>query len=81
MTLQQEAYMLMSRQSEQTIKLLIELMKALDANAGNVDERVSGGKNEIIGAGRDIIKLPDDFFEHFDDSNDEIAEMFYGSDE
>lgn len=28
-------------------------------------------------SGKDVIKLADDYLEHFDDSNDEIAKMFY----
>jgi len=77
MTLQQEAYSLIQEQPENNLKIIIDLLKAL--GTANLSKNNKSG--EVItrtGVGKDVIKLPDDFLEHFDDSNDEIAKMFYG---
>ena len=77
MTLQQEAYNLIQEQPESNLKIIIDLLKALrTANLSN--ENKSDQVFSRTGVGKDVIKLPEDFLEHFDDSNDEIAKMFYG---
>ena len=58
-------------------QIIIDLLKAL--GTANLSKNNKSG--EVItrtGVGKDVIKLPDDFLEHFDDSNDEIAKLFYG---
>jgi len=77
MTLQQEAYNLIQEQPESNLKIIIDLLKALrTANLSN--DNKSDQVFSRTGVGKDVIKLPEDFLEHFDDSNDEIAKMFYG---
>ena len=81
MTLQQEASQLMQEQSEKNLRIIVELMKAMsDADSDPRKEALQSGKCRI-GAGKEIIQLPEDFFAHFDDANEEIAELFYGSEE
>ena len=78
MTLQQEAYNLIQEQPESNLKIIIDLLKALrTANLSN--DNKSDQVFSRTGVGKDVIKLPEDFLEHFDDSNDEIAKMFYGN--
>ena len=77
MTLQQEAYALIQEQPESNLRIIIDLLKAL----GSANLSKENKTNQVImrtGVGRDVIKLPEDFLEHFDDSNDVIAKMFYG---
>ena len=62
------------------IKSLFRGAKA-EAKAEKAVAHFGAQRNKEIrkfGIGKDIIKLPDDFYEHFDDMNDEIAAMFYG---
>ena len=78
MTLHQEAYNLIQEQPESNLKIIIDLLKALrTANLSN--DNKSDQVFSRTGVGKDVIKLPEDFLEHFDDSNDEIAKMFYGN--
>ena len=77
MTLQQEAYSLIQEQPESNLRIIIDLLKAF----GTPNLSKNNKSDQVItrtGVGKDVIKLPDDFLEHFDDSNDEIAKMFYG---
>lgn len=81
MTLQQKAFQLMQEQSEKKLKIIVELMKALSsAESVPGKEALQSGKCRI-GAGKGIIHLQEDCFPHFDDANEEIAELFYGSEE
>ncbi len=77
-TVKQEFIDLVKDTPDSTIQLLIDLLRELKLAT------VSGAQTNAptaqrIGAGRGVINLPDDFFDHFDDSNEEIADMFYGA--
>lgn len=77
MTLIQEAYALMQKQSDENIQVIIDLLHAM----------TPGGSGQVIkeqrpfrrtGVAKNEITLPHDFDEHFDDLNEEIAKSFYG---
>jgi len=72
MTLQQEAYDLIKNQSESNLKIIIGLLKALPSKKSTKKKRLP------VGPGHCYLELPEDFFEHFDDDNEEIAASFYG---
>lgn len=79
--LQQEACNLIQEQSEHDLVIFIEILKALKARQKKDNEPFSAERLVRFGAGKGEFKLPEGFFEHFDDTNDEIAKMFYGEDE
>lgn len=68
----EEAVRLLRAQPEENVRIIVELLRAMQ-NSGK-----SENTKKRFGAGRDEIRLPDGFFEHFDDANDEIAGLFYG---
>ena len=74
MTLRQEAISLLEEQPDSNLRVIVDLLKKLKP-----EEKRK--KIKRIGVGRDVIKLPEDFYEHFDDLNEEIALMFYGESE
>ena len=74
MTLRQEAISLLEEQPDSNLRVIVDLLKKLKP-----EEKRK--KIRRIGVGRDVIKLPEDFYEHFDDLNEEIALMFYGESE
>ena len=73
MTLKQEAIELIQEQPNDNVRIIIDLLKKLSKKPEQKKK-----KNRKFGIGKDIINLPNDFFEHFDDDNEEIAAMFYG---
>lgn len=78
MTLMQEAYVLMQRQPESNLKILVDLMKRMSLESTSKREAVAASSFKRTGVARGTLELPADFDEHFDDLNDEIAAMFIG---
>ena len=77
-SVKQEFIDLVKDTPDSTIQLLIDLLHELKL-ATVPDIQTSAPTAQRVGAGRGVINLPDDFFDHFDDSNEEIADMFYGT--
>ena len=73
MTLKQEAIELIQEQPNDNMTAIVDFIKSLTVKPKKKSKEI-----RKFGIGKDIIKLPDDFYEHFDDMNDEIAAMFYG---
>lgn len=71
MTLETEAYTLLQGLPEKKLKAVIEILKALQPEKKKK-------KRLPVGPGFNYIDLPEGFFEHFDDDNEEIATSFYG---
>lgn len=72
----QEAYMLMQHQPESNIQLIVNLLRAMPVKVDSTLTVPRSFKRTGIAKGK--LELPDDFDEHFDDLNEEIAESFYG---
>ncbi len=72
MSQMEEAVQLLEKLPDDQFLLVLRLLRVMQKG----DEAEVPGKR--FGAGRDEIRLPEGFFEHFDDGNDEIAEMFGG---
>jgi hypothetical protein len=68
----EEAVRLLKAQPEENVRIIVELLRTMQ------NPRRPESAEKRFGAGRDEIRLPENFFEHFDDANDEIAGMFYG---
>ena len=68
----EEAVRLLKAQPEENVRIIVELLRTMQ------NPRRPERAEKRFGAGRDEIRLPENFFEHFDDANDEIAGMFYG---
>lgn len=68
----EEAVRLLKAQPEENVRIIVELLRAMQTSAK------PESTEKRIGAGRDEIRLPEGFFEHFDDANEEIAGIFYG---
>jgi len=67
MTLVQEAAEIMNKMPRHSQELVLDLLRMMNYNA--IPFKRTGKSN---------FNLPPDFDEHFDDSNEEIASMFYG---
>ena len=76
----EEALRLLRAQPEENVRIIVELLRVMQANANSAVPDAGKPQNteKRFGAGKDEIRLPNDFFEHFDDANEEIAGMFYG---
>ena len=74
MTLKQEAIQLLENQPEMIVTAMIDLMKALP-------KRKRQYKKILLRPGKGIISLSDEYINHFDDDNEEIAALFYGDGE
>ena len=78
MTVKEELFTLIQEQPDSTVQIIIDLLHALSPVKTQPHSQVSHEK-VIFGIGKDVITLPNDFFDHFDDSNEVIADMFYGA--
>lgn len=76
MTPLQEAYLLMQKQPESNIRLIIDLLHTMSPSREKTNPAVQPFKRTGLAEG--IVQLPEDFDEHFDDLNAEISESFYG---
>ena len=76
MTLIQEASALMAEQPESNIRIIIDLLHAMDQSGLNSKKMDDTTKR--IGVAKGKIILPEGFDEEFDSLDSEIAEMFYG---
>ena len=76
----EEALRLLRAQPEENVRIIVELLRVMQANTNSAvpDAGKPRSTDKRFGAGKDEIRLPDNFFEHFDDANEEIAGMFYG---
>lgn len=79
MTPIQEAYILMQGQSEDNIRLIVELLRAMSPYKGITKEKMDSKSFQRTGLAKGIVQLPKDFDEHFDDLDQEISEMFNGN--
>lgn len=75
MTLIQEASALMAEQPESNIRIIIDLLHAMDQSGLNSKKMDDTTKR--IGVAKGKIILPEGFDEEFDSLDSEIAEMFY----
>ncbi|MBR1635418.1 MAG: hypothetical protein IJ682_10210 [Lachnospiraceae bacterium] len=78
MTLMQEAYLLMQKQPESNLRIIVDMLHAMSIKHPTVDVSVNAQPFKRTGQAKGVFNLPADFDEHFDDMNDEIAAMFYG---
>ena len=74
MTLMQEAYLLMQKQPESNLRIIVDMLHAMNVNKPTVDAAVSVQSFKRTGQAKGKFNLPADF----DDMNEEIATMFYG---
>ena len=74
MTLIQEASALMAEQPESNIRIIIDLLHAMDQSGLNSKKMDDTTKR--IGVAKGKIILPEGFDEEFDSLDSEIAEMF-----
>lgn len=79
MTLIQEAYILMQGQSEDNIRLIIELLRAMSPYKEKTEEKMDSKSFQRTGLAKGTVQLPEDFDKHFDDLDKEVSELFYGS--
>lgn len=77
MTLIQEAYSLMQNQPENNIRIIVDLLRVM--NQGIFERNVTQQPFRRTGIANGVFNLPDDFDEQFDAMDEEIAELFYGS--
>ena len=70
----QEAYTLMQQQPEGNIRIIIELLQRMKPEFPSEDRQPF----KRTGLAKGLVRLPEDFDEHFDDMNPEIADLFYG---
>ncbi|MBO6113318.1 MAG: hypothetical protein J6P45_09765 [Lachnospiraceae bacterium] len=78
MTLMQEAYLLMQKQPDSNLRIIVDMLHAMNIKQPESDVAVSSKPFKRTGQAKGVFKLPADFDEHFDDMNDEIASLFYG---
>ena len=71
MTLRTEAITLLNEVPDKKLKAVIGILKALQPEKKKK-------KRLPVGPGHKYIDLPEGFFDHFDDDNEEIAASFYG---
>ena len=76
MTLIQEASALMAEQPESNLRIIIDLLHAMDQSGQNSKKMDDTTKR--IGVAKGKIILPEGFDEEFDSLDSEIAEMLYG---
>ena len=76
MTLAQEATTLLERQPEANIRIIIDLLHAMDHAKNSVSDSVTNKRR--IGIAKDKINLPDGFDEAFDSLDSEVADLFNG---
>ena len=69
MTLRQEAIQLIEDQPETILAALVDFLKALP-------KRKRKSKKILLQPGKGIVSLSDEYINHFDDDNEEIAAMF-----
>lgn len=79
MTPLQEAYLLMQKQPESNIRLIIDLLHTMSPSKEKTNPAPLVQPFKRTGLAGGIVHLPEDFDEHFDDLNMEITESFYGS--
>ena len=77
MTLIQEATMIMENMPMEDQRLFVDLLRMISRNTTpqQADHLNAGNFKRT---GKASFKLPEDFDEHFDDMNEEIASLFYG---
>ena len=80
MTLMQEAYLLMQKQPESNLQIIVDMLHAMSIKQPGENASISSQSFKRTGQAKGEFNLPADFDEHFDDINDEIASMFYGED-
>lgn len=80
MTLMQEAYLLMQKQPESNLQIIVDMLHAMNIKQPTADIATAKHPFKRTGKAKGVFNLPADFDEHFDDMNDEIAAMFYGED-
>lgn len=78
MTPIQEAYILMQGQTEDNIRLIVELLRAMSPYKEKKEERMDSKSFQRTGLAKGMVQLPEDFDECFDDLDKEISELFYG---
>ena len=78
MTLIQEAYLLMQNQPDENLRILIDLLHVMTPRSQAREKTEEVRAFRRTGIAKNEITLPQDFDEHFDDLNEEIAQSFYG---
>lgn len=77
MTMVQEATRIMRQMPEKKQKVVLDLLRIMNSN----EERITvhpDNNTPFKRTGKAKFQLPEDFDSHFDDLNDEIADMFSG---
>ena len=77
MTLIQEAYSLIQRQPEKNLKLIVDMLRHMVNNSsmemrGLSDINLTQNRPYRLGIYQNRFNLPEEFYEHFNDDNDEI---------
>ncbi|MCR5266545.1 MAG: hypothetical protein K6E29_08155 [Cyanobacteria bacterium RUI128] len=75
MTLIQEANILMQQQPERNLQIIVDTLHAMSTNNTITVDTLPFKRT---GHAKGLINLPPDFDDHFNDMDDEIADMFYG---
>ena len=74
MTLIQEATGIMEKMPRRNQQIIVDLLKAMYSGIDSIDE--AKAKSEFKRTGKTDFNLPEDFDDHFDDLNKEIAASF-----
>lgn len=82
MTLIEEATALLEKMPQQKQLMAIDLLRMISNDYYGLDhKKPKQPAAPFKRTGKSVFNLPEDFDEHFDDLNDEIASMFYGENE
>lgn len=76
MTLIQEATEIMKKMPERNQQVVVDLLRIMSSSV--VLQSDVNNRTTFKRTGKSDFNLPPDFDEHFDDANEEIAQMFYG---
>ena len=79
MTLIEEAAILLEKMPQQKQAMAIDMLRMISNDFyGLENKKVKQTAIPFRRTGKTNFNLPDDFDEHFDDVNNEIASLFYG---
>ena len=82
MTLIEEAAILLENMPQKKQRMAIDLLRMISNDFYDEENRrINQNTEQFKRTGKSNFNLPDDFDEHFDDLNNEIASLFCGDNE
>ena len=78
MTLMQEAYSLMQGQPDSNLQVIVDLLRMMKAQPVERMQSISNDANRPyrLGILKNQVKMPKEYYDHFDDDNGEIWASF-----